>query len=470
MGFLDRFKTHTTTGHVASSEKLWDERKTSSEVDNAFDGRIIPVPSFKDRQEFYTTVGRFQNTVDGLVLDVINREWSYDNENGNAPEEAIKAMEEWEEQWDVTSMFENIIRGWCIHGCYIISPADWQGVQMSSVVGMKRDDFGNPEFFIQQVKGQEQKLEAEKFIFTKYIDLDRSAWPIAMFESIMTEWEDIDGFIGLPLLKVYRQALKDFGKILHKYGNPLAIYGFKGVNKETIDNDIVPLFEGARAGDRIVLNANLTDDMQQLKEEIDGNARFMEYLVQIVKEIDTGLQTSKNRLITDPSAMADAREARLVDDDRTMGIMEKLRKFMNNEVIPRVTGLEAGEIEFKWGAKDAFDMQFPEALEKAVEKNIIEPWQAAKILEKQFRWKIPKEDDLEPEERKALEDKRDMEQQVMIPDEKPQPNPQKQADNLKKQQKEHDDHQKHNEVIAELKEKNKFSKQVLNEIKSLEEV
>ena len=143
-------------------------------------------------------------------------------------------------------------------------------------------------------------------------------------------------------------------------------------------------------GDRAVFNTKI----EIIQETVDGNARFIEHVNKIIDEVDTGLASSANRIITEPSAMADAKEAGQQDDDRTLGIMERIRIFMNKEVIPRITGLQPGQIVFKWGAKDSFDVELPEAIEKAIELKIITPETARLMLEEQYRWKIPDEDEV----------------------------------------------------------------------------
>ena len=92
--------------------------------------------------------------------------------------------------------------------------------------------------------------------------------------------------------------------------------------------------------------------------------------------------------------MADAREAGQQDDDRILGIMERLRIMMNFEVIPRITGRPAGEIIFKWGGKDTFDLEFPEAIQMAIDKNVISPEKALFMLEDNFRWKVPTDEEV----------------------------------------------------------------------------
>lgn len=354
--------------------------------------RIIPRIEFWKRQQFYLTVGRVQNVVETIVLNIINREWYYDSEEeGKDNEKAISIMEDWEEQVVASSFIGNMVRNWIINGMHLVSPIDWKPVQLQSLLSKQRDNFGNTLFYFQQINGVEKKLIAKDFIEVPYIEFDREPWPVGMFDSLMNdEYIDIDGGAPRASLELYRQALQDNMKIHHKFASPRVIYTAEGVGKETIDNDIVPVIEGMRPGDRAVFNANI--DIKQ--ETVDGNARFIEHVNKIIDEIDTGLASSANRVITEPSAMADAREAGAQDDDRILGIMERVRIFMNKEVIPRVTGLRAGSVVFKWGAKDAFDLIFPEAIEKAIDKKVLSPEKAIIMLEDNYRWKIPTDEDV----------------------------------------------------------------------------
>ena len=146
-------------------------------------------------------------------------------------------------------------------------------------------------------------MNFQDFIEIPYIELDREPWPTGLFDSLMNrDYIDVDGGDPRASLELYRQALQDNMKIHHKYASPRVVYTIPNANKETIDNDIIPLIEQMRAGDRIVVN----EEMEIKQETVDGNARFIEHVNKIIDEIDTGLQSSQNRLITEPSAMADA--------------------------------------------------------------------------------------------------------------------------------------------------------------------
>lgn len=353
--------------------------------------RIYPRIPFATRIEYYLTVGRVQNVVESYVLNITNREWYYDDTSEGAYESSIKLMEDWEERHNVTNVITEMVRNWIINGVHIISPEDWKPIQLQSIQAKRRDDFGHTLEYIQIINGQEHVIEAKDFLEIPYIHLDREPWPTGMFDSLMNrDYIDVDGKDPRATLQLYRQALQDNGAIHHKYAAPRVVYQFPGVNQETIDNDIIPTLEGMRPGDRAAFNTEV--DIKQ--ETVDGQSRFIEHLNKIIDEVDIGLQSSSNRIISEPSAMADAREAGFQDDDRTLGIMEKIRQFMNMFVIPRITGLEPGMVEFKWGAKDQFDLEFPPAIKDALGGHVISPEQAAIILEENFHWKIPTPDDV----------------------------------------------------------------------------
>jgi hypothetical protein len=357
--------------------------------------RLRPRIEFWKRQQFYLTIGRAQNVTESYVLNILNREWYYD---AGKPEEVesdfvkagVEAMETWEENVVVTKFMGSLIRNWIINGLHIISPKDWVPMQLQSLESKDRDKSGHTLNFYQRIDGVERKIPAKDFLEIPFIEWDREPWPVGMFDSLMNnDYLDIDGKDPISSFELYRQALQDNMKIHHKFASPRVIYTADGVGKEVLEDDIVPVLEGMANGDRAAFNAAI--DIKQ--ETVDGNARFIEHVNKIIDEIDTGLQSSANRLITEPSAMADAREANLQDDNRVLGLMERIRVLFNKEIIPRVTGLEPGKVVLKWGAKDAFDLEFPEPLEKAIAAGL--PWPKAQLmLEEQYHWKVPTDEEV----------------------------------------------------------------------------
>lgn len=356
--------------------------------------REEPHIPFDKRIEFYMTVGKIQNVVDAMVLDITNRSFFFkdttDGGKGGAYTKELRILEKWQKsKVQLSEMFAEVVRNWLINGVHILSPIDWEPVQLRSIRSKIRDDNGITKQYIQVINGQEKFLDATEFIEIPYINMDVAAWGVGLFDSIMNRnYLDVDGHQPNATLEIYRQTLQDQGRILHKFSSPRTYYmpaDGVTVSKDVIDNDIVPIIEASHPGDRAVMSQR----MEILTEDIDGKARFTEYADDINDEVEAGLQSSKNRLLIEPSAMADAKEAGEQDDDRSLGLMEKLRVFMNKIVIPHVLHIDAGWVEFSWGEKDAFNLQVPPALIQTVQAGIITPQQALLMLKEQYEWNVP---------------------------------------------------------------------------------
>lgn len=356
--------------------------------------REAPHIPFDKRIEFYMTVGKIQNVVDAMVLDITNRSFFFkdttDGGKGGAYTKELRFLEKWQKsKVQLSEMFAEVVRNWLINGVHILSPIDWQPVQLRSIKSKIRDNNGITKQYIQVINGQEKFLDATQFLEIPYINMDVAAWGVGLFDSIMNRnYLDVDGHQPNATLEIYRQTLQDQGRILHKFSSPRTYYmpaDGVTVSKDVIDNDIVPIIEASHPGDRAVMSQR----MEILTEDIDGKARFTEYADDINDEVEAGLQSSKNRLLIEPSAMADAKEAGEQDDDRSLGLMEKLRVFMNQTIIPHVLHIDAGWIEFSWGEKDAFNLQVPPALIQTVQAGIITPQQALLMLKEQYEWNIP---------------------------------------------------------------------------------
>lgn len=353
--------------------KLIKSEDISSKVaDSSFTLYIKPFVDFASKWNYYLTIGKVQNTVEKLVSDIITRDWYFESEN----ESLVEQMDGWENEFNLSSILENMVRDWVVTGNNITSYEDWIHVQMSSVVGLVKNVDLTTKWFIQKIGNLEVKLPGEQFLHTKFIEADRQTWGFSLFESLMNTYVDMDNRESLPLLDIYRQMEQDISRIHHKYASPRTIYAFENINKDVMDQNITPLLESMKAGDRLSLNAV----PEILTETVDPKARFTESIQQINDEVEAGLQSSANRLITDPSAMADAREAGQQDDDRVLGIMEKIRRIMDDVIIPRVLGVEKGECLFKWGSKDSFELEFPPGLAQALSMNLISPEEGRKIL------------------------------------------------------------------------------------------
>ena len=341
------------------------------------DYAVEPLIPFAKCQEYYLTVGKVQNTIESFVAQIINRDWYFESEN----DQSVEILKQWENDVKLSRLIEDIVRNWLIHGHIILGKSDLAHVQYSSIRGMIRDEYGHPTKFIQRIGYDDIELNADDFISEPFIQLDRSGWGVGLYHSLMATFTD-DGKESVPLLEIYRRMEQDISKIHHKYASPRTIISFPEASQAQMDSDIIPLLKSQKQGDRLAINFK----PELISESIDGKARFTDSINQINSEVEAGLQSSSSRLITQPSAMADAREAGSQDDERVLALMEKIRRLMDEQIIPLVLG-EDSDATFHWGAKDDFDLTFPSGLEKAIQLGIVSNEEAREIL-KARGWKI----------------------------------------------------------------------------------
>jgi hypothetical protein len=366
-----------------------DESSKSSNVtsNTIFNGWTLPPVPFSRCEEYYQTVGKVTNAVESFISQVINRDWYFDGDDKS--EAQVNILKAWETKYHLSIIFENIIRDWLVDGNSLIGKSDYLPVQMESIIGLKRDSSGEVTKYGQYFGGNKiTDLDATKFFHSKYISLSRSAWGLSLYHSLMTTFIDIDGRTSQPLLALYRQSLQDNSKIHHRLGSPKSVWYFD-VAKEVLRDSIKPLVKGMKHGDTLTLNKK----PEIISEQIDGKTRFTEATQQLNNEIETGLQSSSSRLITQPSAMADAKEAGSQDDERVKGIMEKLRRFMDEVIIPHVLGKKQEEchVSFKWGTKDSFTLEYPDGLRNLLLDGVIDEEIVRHILTKRLNWDIPED-------------------------------------------------------------------------------
>lgn len=328
-------------------------RVSSSQVsDNSLYHQYVrPEVDFSTCYEYYRTIGKVQNAVESYVSQLLSRDWYFEGS-----QEAVRQLEEWEDKFNLSRLLEYIVRDWLVCGNSIIGVSDWQPVQITSIVGMKRNLYGITEQYVQQVNGREVLLDASKFIHTQYIELNREAWGVGMFHSLLTSFDYGSKKRSLPQLEIYRRQIQLFYKVLERYGSPVTVWFFDNVSKAEFDKQVEEL-KALEAGDRRLLSKKV----EIATETIDGRGNLINATSPVInQEIEAGLQTSANRLITQPSAMADARVGSDYDDTKTAAIMEKIRRVMNVLIIPRVI---SGRAEFHWGKQDNFEFDFNQLLQ-----------------------------------------------------------------------------------------------------------
>jgi hypothetical protein len=364
---------------------------------------IYPDPPFPERLEAYDTIGKIFAAVESYVKAVNKRDFYLANTDpANTDSRGIRLMQEWERQHHASQLIDCICHDLLITGNAIVASTDWLPVQMSSVKYMRRrnrkpetimleiDSKEVPLGFVQVDGKFEQKIPLDSFIHLKYIDVNQEAWGRGLFHPVLTAFEDVDGKRSMPIYKWVRQMEQDGGRIYHRMAAPRVFVSAPGItNKDEFDTDnprsLASKLKHMQPGDRVLVQS----EIQLLSEPVDGKSRFQEIKQDINDELEVATQSSSSRLITRPSSMADAREAGRKDDDTALDLMEKIRRFMDDEVIPRVlagTGIDPRSVEFRWGKEDDYRFDFGHLLQ-AHSAGFISPEEGRQML-KSAGWKL----------------------------------------------------------------------------------
>lgn len=361
---------------------------------------IQPEVPFKTAFRYYLTIGKVQMVVDSYVAEVLSRDRYFE---GDAT--GIKEMDEWSEGFNAKRIIEYMVRNWLICGNDLLGTTDWQPVQMDSLVGIKRDEYGKPMEYVYSVNGKWQPLplKVDQYIHSKFLEINRQAWGVGMFNSLMTSWE-WQGTSAVPMLDLYRNHLQNLAKIENKFASPVVVWAYENLSDEQYKKQKEAL-QALKPGDRRIT----TRKPELLTETIDARGGLIGVISPILDaEMEAGLQSAAIRLITDPSAMADAREANKKDDARLLGIMDRVQSVFNTQIIPRITD---AKVTFEWGAQDDFDIEMPVGLADAINLKLVGTKEGREILRARG-WKL--DDALYEAEQKEneLKAQQDMELQM----------------------------------------------------------
>lgn len=436
MGIVDFIpfgKSKKVPDHVASvyvedfkAEEQYEPLaiKPSAPVTDEISDMIRPDVPFIQCYNFVQTIPKLQNVILSEIDNIISRDWYYapvegdDKEKEKKPDskvhEYVKILNKWEVDSEFERLIEYLITDWSACGVCIIGISDWKPLQLGHVEGLERleKDGSIKHYWFIKTNGERLKLPAEKFVYAPYWDMNREAWSKSKFHSLFTNnFTDPDVKKPKPIASIWRVMLQDVGKIHHRFAMPRVIYGFKDIAKEVFDQDIKPVFEKIAQGGRAAFNKEFT----MAQETVDGTARFTDSIDLISDELEAGSGSSVNRVQTKASALADARVASGSTDDRYLGDMDRIRRLMNNEVIPRVICQSVerdpiaknyrsyrGIIEFRWGSKDNFDYD-PAELKMWKDAGVIATKEVREAIKSTGRLPLNDEWFQEEQEQKKLE-------------------------------------------------------------------
>lgn len=319
---------------------------------------VAPIVPFNTQLTYYYTVPKIQAAVDKTVEDISNREYYFGvsddvADKGQTFKAQISKMEDWAQKYRAKKLIKSWLRTCQLIGNQLVSTKDWVNVQMSSVIGVQRDDFGNPmNYFYYTKHGMTTLDDPNTFLHLKWVEMDRQPWAIGRFFSAFND-QFIDPDVKHPksIAAIHRTLLQDAGKIHHKLAAPRVIYTVLGTARDVFERDIKPLFQALQPGGRLVLDK----EVKMQGEPVDSSTRFQGLIDVITKEMDVGSQSNVGRITHSPSSMADGKVANNQDEERSKAAADWVKEIFDDYVIPIVLGEQyRGKIMFYWGQEEDF--------------------------------------------------------------------------------------------------------------------
>jgi hypothetical protein len=261
-------------------------------------------------------------------------------------------------------------------------------VDMRTIVAVKRDQFGNIQHYIQQTLRQTYvDLDPNNFIRFAYNDVGRQAWPLGICHSLVVPFFEFEGepwsmADGIALMR------QDYLRIIHKQAAPRIWHIYENAGEEALKQQALKDKE-MKPGERGYTDAPFT--IQQ--EQVDGTARFREYIEFVTNAFENGLEAPTAKIMTAAGisnatyASAEAAEEMYDQDilmDQRKWKMQIEQQMLKPLLAANGMDLVVSKAELNWGLPDPPNIDINQIL-SLVTAGIVQRAEAREILKNYAR-------------------------------------------------------------------------------------
>ena len=229
-------------------------------------------------------------------------------------------------------------------------------VDMRTIVAVKRDQFGDIQYYVQQTLKQSYvDLDVKKFIRFTYNDLGRQAWPLGICHSLVVPFFEFENepwslADGISLMR------QDYLRIIHKQAAPRIWHIYENAGEEALKQQALK-DKTMKPGERGYTGSPFT--IQQ--EQVDGTARFREYIEFLTNAFENGLEAPTAKIMT-ATGISNATYAstQTADDMYDQDIFMDQRKWKMQieqqmlKPLLSINGMDlvASKVQLNWGLPD----------------------------------------------------------------------------------------------------------------------
>lgn len=351
---------------------------------------------------YYYVHPKVKTVTDTIRLQIKSRGYYYKCKNPKAK----KALE----QFTKRARLGHVIDTWITEGIVtgdsfteMLSPDNLQNlgpVPISTIWKIDRNEDGSYKTIWQLNEGDKRALDPRNFIHFKLIDLPDQAFGIGLIHALATP-QLIDGDFRPSALDNHLMMTDAMVRAIETHIAPLITAYYENASDDFLEQEASKI-KNARNGGYYLTNKK--PEWTQLA--IDPRARFEAYIAHMDDLVDAGLAHPVIRLLTNPSALADAQAAADIMEPFLFGIESTIKELIDTEIIPRVLTaagiLDDGENEFLWGKEDESDFNVEEIFTalntKVGNKPTISIKEARMMLREKFRWPLEENTPLDQED------------------------------------------------------------------------
>ena len=364
----------------------------------------FPQLTMAQLMSYYFTNNKVKTVADTIALQIKARRYYWNTKSVKAR----KALQD----FDRNARLGNIIDCWVREGVVtgnsfteMLAPDDLQGlsqVPIESIHTIERNPDGSLKTIVQLIDGQKQALRPERFIQYKLFDVGRRPFACGLIHALAMP-QIIDGEVRPSVLANYGMMRDALVRTIERHASPIVHAYYEGASDEFLQTEAQKI-KDAKNGD--IYASNRKSEWQEIS--IDPRARYEGYIHFITKDFESGLMHPVIRLLTEPSALADAQAAAEIMEPFLFGIEDGIKELIDQQIIPRVleaNGLSNVEAEFAWGMEDSADIEMAD-LWAAVnaKQQILKPHEIRRIVREKFHWPLDENNELDqdiPEIEKA---------------------------------------------------------------------
>lgn len=318
-----------------SVPKLRESQRTNSKVKIAGNNYIAENPevSFKELIQFHDLTPQIQIGISSYSELITGTEIQI---NADDPD-ANDFIDEWIRKNNFYDKFEGLVTTNLICGNALlekIGPSskivDVEEVDMKTITGKKRDDFGNVIYYEQTTDmGQTIKLPANTFIEFNLTEFSRNIWSRSLFYSLAMP-RTTRGRTTAPLIEQLWAVEDAITGIMLNHAYPTEVFVFPNITNDEELEKMRQYISKRKPGEKFVIGGE--NGFDHKITETAGDAKYDGYLERFYKTIELGIQFPHDIMTGDFTSRASSDTTETIVMKRVRGYQRYLANKLKNEL------------------------------------------------------------------------------------------------------------------------------------------